>query len=526
MITLRIKHIFATLMLTTTSACAAQPELSSAAGLANLDNVVNAALQTFYTPGMAVGIIKNGEVVYLDGAGQRQLDPALPVNADTYFRLASTSKAFTAAALAMAIEDFELSWDTRVTDILPGFQMQDAWVTREFTLMDLLVHRSGLASGAGDSMLWPEPSGFSREEIIHNLRYLTPVSSFRSAYAYSNLMYITAGEVVAKLYQKPFAEVINDKIFAPLDMQCFAGDQTDAALNNVALSYGHNDERGIYAIPRNGIQGSELVSAAAGGIVCNASGMLKWLQMWLNKGTGQNGAQILTPEQVETIHKARTVLSVSDTDDEWDDTLFKAYGLGWRLADVHGYQVISHTGTLSGYQAYVAMVPKLHLAVVLLNNGSNYGARSAVMQHILKSYIAPQETTDWVQTLKEYQAEREQRYLANLDVPEGIGEVVLDPLAYSGEFTDTWYGTMQITLNQAGQLRLSSDKMTMLTGTLEPFSDHTFVIRWDNQNAASDAFMHFDVNPARQVTGFKFHPFTYKEKLSHNFSDTYFTRSE
>ncbi|NVK54414.1 MAG: serine hydrolase, partial [Alteromonadaceae bacterium] len=505
---------------------AAPPEQLAAPALANLDNVAQAALQAFYTPGMAIGVIKSGEVVYLDGVGQRQLEPALPVNADTYFRLASTSKAFTAAVLAMAIDEFGLSWDTRVTDILPGFQMQDAWVTREFTLLDLLVHRSGLSSGAGDSMLWPEPSGFSREEIIHNLRYLTPVSSFRSTYAYSNLMYITAGEVVAKLYEKPFAKVIEDKIFTPLDMQCFAGDQSDAALNNVALSYGHNDERGMYAIPRNGIHGNELVSAAAGGIVCNASGMLKWLQMWLNQGTGQNGTQILTPDQVETIHTARTVLSVSESDDEWDDTLFKAYGLGWRLADVHGYKVISHTGTLSGYQAYVAMVPELELAVVLLNNGSNYGARSAVMQHILKSYITPQDTTNWVETLESYQAEREQRYLANLDVPKGTGEVILDQLAYSGQFIDTWYGKMQVTRNQEGQLRLTSDKMTMLTGTLEPFSDHTFVIRWDNQNAASDAFMHFDVTPEHQVTGFKFHPFTNKVRQSHNFSDIHFKRIE
>lgn len=487
--------------------------------------VVEHALTTFHTPGMGVGIIQHGKVIYLDGVGQRQLSPQLPVTADTYFRLASTSKAFTAAALAMAIEEFDLSWQTKVTDILPEFQMQDSWVTREFTLLDLLAHRSGLSGGAGDSMLWPEPGGFSREEIIHNLRYLTPVSSFRSEYAYSNLMFITAGEVIAKLYNKPYASVIAEKIFAPLGMQCFAGELNDAALQNVAMSYGHDDSRGVYAIPRNAIAGSELISAAAGGIVCNASEMLKWLQMWLNEGKTEQGESLLSAEQIAFMHKAHTVLPVTQSDEDWDNTNLKSYGLGWRLSDVYGHKVISHTGTLSGYQAYVAMVPDLDLGVVLLNNGSNYGARSAVMQHILKSYITPDDHTDWVAVLKAYQEEQEQRYIANNQTPKGTGEVILDPIAYTGDFSDRWFGAMHI-IQQGDTLRIRADKMPTLTGRLEAFADHSFVIRWDNQNAASDAFIHFDVNTQRHVIGFHLYPFTDKKKASHEYSDMYFVKDD
>ena len=524
MFAIRATQLFAGLVLFTTTACSATPDKATAPPQTTTA-VIEQALAEFYTPGMGVAIIHRGETVYLNGIGQRNLAEHLPVTQSTYFRLASTSKAFTAAALAMAIDEFSLSWQTKVTDILPAFQMQDPWVTREFTLLDLLTHRSGLASGAGDSMLWPEPSGFSREEIIHNLRYLTPVSSFRSEYAYSNLMFITAGEIVAKLYGKPYASVIEEKIFAPLDMQCFAGDLSDAALQNAAMSYGHNDERGLYAIPRNAINGTELVSAAAGGIVCNAEEMLKWVAMWLNDGQTADGETLLTPGQIAYMQKAHMVLSVSSTDEEWDNTSLKSYGLGWRLSNVYGHKVVSHTGTLSGYQAYVALVPDLELGVVLLNNGSNYGARSAVMQHILKAYIAPQEKTDWVQTLKDYQAEREAIYLANHSVPEGTGEVILDPLAYAGQFSDQWFGQLTIAMVN-GQLRIQSEKMTTLTGSLEAFADHTFVIRWDNQNAASDAFIHFDVNTKRAVTGFSLYPFTDKEKASHEYTDMYFNKND
>ncbi|OFI34276.1 hypothetical protein BFC17_20995 [Alteromonas lipolytica] len=508
--------------------CATACSASSAPSYQNTQNITQVAKQAlaeFHTPGMGIGVIKDGKIVALEGVGKRNLALKQAVDENTYFRLASTSKAFTASALAIAIDEFDLSWQTKVTDILPEFQMQDPWVTREFTLLDLLAHRSGLSSGAGDSMLWPEPSGFSRQEIMHNLRYLTPVSSFRSEYAYSNLMFITAGEVVARLYNKPYATVIEEKIFTPLGMECFAGDLTDQALQNVAMSYGHNDSRGIYAIPRNAITGSELVSAAAGGIVCNASNMLKWLKMWLNDGKTEQGESLLSAEQIAFMQRAHTVLPVSQSDQDWDNTVLKSYGLGWRLSDVYGHKVISHTGTLSGYQAYVAMVPDLDLGVVLLNNGSNYGARSAVMQHILKAYIAPQENTDWVQTLKTYQAEREQRYLASSQAPQGTGEVILDPIAYAGDFADQWFGAMYI-VSEEDTLRIRSAKMPTLTGTLEPFADHSFVIRWDNQNAASDAFIHFDVNTQRLVTGFSLYPFTDKEKGSHEYSDMYFNKAD
>ena len=505
---------------------ATQPVNNLPAQLSELPATIDQSLKQFYTPGMSVGIIKDGEIVYLAGHGLRDVKNNLPVTPDTWFRLASTSKAFTATTVAQLVDEEQLDWNTPVTDVLPEFQMQDPWVTREMDITDLLSHRNGLVSGAGDSMLWPEPSGFSREEIIHNLRYLTPDYSFRRKYSYSNVMYITAGEIVGRLTDSSWEQRLQESVFAPLKMDCFGGDVPDYVLKNRAISYGHNDERGIYQIPRNQIASKGIVSAAAGGVSCNATSMLKWLQMWIDGGKLPSGEALLSESAYNTMLTAQTLLPIDSTDEEWDNTHFKAYGMGWRLIDIYGHQVISHTGTLSGYQAYVAFVPELKLGVVLLNNGSNYGARGSIMQTILKAYLpGTGDKQDWIVNYQAYQDKQEQKYLARHTVPQGSGEMLLQPDAYTGAFADTWFGTLFISESREG-LRIQSEKMPTLTGTLEPFEGHTWVIRWDNQNAASDAFIRYEVNGGHQVTGFTLHPFSERESDDHEWRDMHFEKAD
>lgn len=523
----RYRRIFCALGVALLSASVqAQQTSSLPASLSNLPATIDNALTTFHTPGMAVGIIKDDKIVYLAGHGLRDIKHKLPVTPDTYFRLASTSKAFTAASVALLVDNQQLSWQDKVSDVLPGFKMQQPWVTDQMMIIDLLTHRSGLASGAGDSMIWPEPGGFSREEIIHNLRYLTPASSFRSAYAYSNVMYITAGEVVAEVAKQPWDQFIASHLFGPLGMQCYGGDVPQSVVDNSAISYGYNDKKGTYAIPRNALAKKGLVSAAAGGVSCNAREMLKWLQMWLHHGALPNGDPLLASETVDKIFTPQTILPISDIDETWDQTQFRGYGLGWRISDVLGRKVISHTGTLSGYQAYVAMIPSLNVGVVLLNNGSDYGARGSVMQTILKGFMPEAEHEfDWIAAYEGYQQEQEHKYLARHTTPKGNGEVILDPIAYAGLFADQWFGEISIKMVN-GKLRLQSAKMPTLAGSLEPFEDHTFVVRWDNQNAASDAFIHFTVNTQHQVTGFTMTPFTDKVPSYHEYSDMVFARQD
>ena len=488
---------------------------------AEIKSVVHKAMETFYVPGMSVGIIHQGKIVHLKGYGIKDMQSKANVNGDTLFRLASTSKAFTAASLAILVDEGKIHWQDKVIDYLPNFRMMDHWVTGEFTIEDLLTHKSGLVSSAGDSMLWPEPSGFSRDEIIGNLRYLTPQHSFRSKYAYSNLMYITAGEIVAKVSGQSWESFVGERIFTPLNMNCFAGDIPNKSLDNIATPHGERNGK-LFTIPRNGINGTTTVSAAAGGIVCNASGMLNWLQAFLDNGTNSKGEMIFSEEQLDNMWKSRTILSMSKEESARNNSHFRTYGFAWRKNDFLGYELISHTGTLSGMQAYVALIPELKLGVVLLNNGDNSGARSSVMQSLLRGFIPNAKQIDWVADYKRERAERSAKYLAKHKTPKGSGTVLLEQNKYTGSFEDHWFGSITIK-NIKNVLRISSEKMVTLQGTLEPFNDHTFVIRWDNKNAASDAFIHFKINVAGEVESFELRPFKIKASINHEYRDMLFT---
>ncbi|HHL41982.1 MAG TPA: serine hydrolase, partial [Hellea balneolensis] len=430
------------------SAQAQQPVRAPAQSLPVLADAIKKtsddAIAAFHTPGLAVGVVQNGKVVFSGGFGTRNMERGQPVDNETLFRIASTTKAFTSAALAILVDDGVLDWDDKVIDTLPEFRMADPWVTREFTIRDLLTHRSGLGLGAGDLMLWPEPSGFSRQEIIHNLRYLKPVSSFRSKYAYDNLLYIVAGEVVARASGTTWENFVQTKILDPLEMPCFAGEIKKADLKNVAIPYGFTDEK-LTPVTRNKISGRITASQAAGGLVCNAKGMTIWMQTMLSGGVGPNGKRIFSKKQRDEMWKSQTILRVSSSEREYDNTHFKTYALGWRKDDVHGYEVISHTGTLSGFQAYVSLVPELDLGIVVLNNGSNYGARTSVMQSLLKAFMG-QPKQDWVKIYKDRQerAAARKKPDASNDNWKGSGRVLRPLEDYMGTYRDNWFGKIDI----------------------------------------------------------------------------------
>ena len=499
----------------------------------NIETTIKQALQAFSTPGMAVGIVYQGKTLHLKGYGLREINRPEKIDDKTLFRLASVSKAFTAASIALLVDEGKLNWQDKVTDYIPEFKMQDHWVTGEFTIKDLLTHKSGLVSGAGDSMLWPEPSGFTRIEIIHNLRYLTPEYSFRSQYAYSNVLYIVAGELVAKVSNMPWADFVEQHIFKPLNMSCYAGDIPLNMRTNIASAHGDNNGE-LFIIPRNAILGKETVSAPAGGIVCNAKSMINWLKLLLNQakniknsalnnGDSRETVTLFSTEQFKQLWHSETLLPISEHAQNYDQTFFKTYALGWRKANFLGYQLVSHTGTLSGYQAYIALIPKLELGVILLNNGSNSGARAAVMQTILRAFINPEDNTNWVTHYQAYRQLQQQKYLAKHQKPQGSGKVWYDLNAYAGTYKDKWFGKVTITETMK-TLYFSAEKMPQLHGTLIPFNQHSFVVNWDNKNAANDALLSFKTNITGEVTHFTMTPYTNNVSISHEYRDMIFLR--
>ena len=502
---------------------AAARDTRSAAKLstAQIDAVARKSLNTFDTPGVAVGIVLDGKVQMLKGYGYRNLDTKQPVTKDTLFRIASTTKAFTSAALAILVDDGKLEWEDKVIDYLPDFRMMDPWVTREFTIRDLLTHQSGLGIGAGDLMLGPEPAGFTREEIMRNLRHLKPASSFRSKYAYDNLLYIVAGDVVAKASGSTWEEFVQTRILDPLGMPCYSGSVPESKLASTAIPYGMVEGK-MAPITRNKIGTHVTVSAAAGGLVCNVDGMSIWMLTQMNGGVGPNGRRVFSEEQRNEMWKSRTILGVSKSERENDQTHFKTYALGWRKEDMHGHEVISHTGTLSGMQAYLSLIPELGLGVIVLNNGSDYGTRTAITQTVLKAYL-DQPKEDWVEILNR-STPRE-----STDEPgdEYVGSgTVLKPLdAYKGRYTDAWYGPVDIEQDGAG-LRFRSVKSVQMTGKMEPFDQNMFIIRWDNRSFEADAYARFETDFKGNITSIKLEAVSDETESSYNFWDLDFVKDE
>ena len=191
---------------------AQQPQLPPA-----LDDYVAEVMKSFEVPGLALAVVKDGKVLLAKGYGVRKMGDPAPVDGKTRFGIASNTKVFTATALALLVEEGKLAWDAPVIRFLPGFAMYDPYVTRELTIRDLLVHRSGLGLGAGDLLWWP-PSSYDRKEIAYRLRFIKPATSFRSAYAYDNVLYSVAGEVIEAVSGKSWEDFVATRILAKVGM--------------------------------------------------------------------------------------------------------------------------------------------------------------------------------------------------------------------------------------------------------------------------------------------------------------------
>src|SRR5271168_4425926 len=245
----------------------------------DLNVYVTLDMNTFYVPGIAIAIVKDGKIVLAKGYGVKKLGEAAPVDENTLFGIGSNTKAFTSAALASLVDAGKISWDDKVYERLKGFQMYDPYVSHEMTIRDVLTHRSGMGLGEGDLLFWPHTT-FTREEIIYRLRFMKPASSFRSRFAYDNLLYMTAGQIIPAVTGKSWEEYIREKILLPLGMNT-------SNLSTNAFRPGDD-----YASPHSRVDGNLQVipfqdldnAAPAGAINSSVAEMSKWIQLQLNHG--------------------------------------------------------------------------------------------------------------------------------------------------------------------------------------------------------------------------------------------------
>ena len=488
-----------------------------------IDATVARAMKAFQVPGMAVGIIKDGKLVYAKGYGVRELGKPAQVDADTLFQIGSNTKAFTTAALALLVDAGKIHWDDKVIDYLPQFRMQDPYVTREFTIRDLLTHRSGLGMGAGDLMFFPA-TDFSRDEIIHGLRYLKPVSGFRSKFDYDNLLYMVAGQIIPAVTGKSWEDFVTERILDPLQMQpCAASytrisDRSDVASPHVLIK---GELRAIPVLNMDAV-------GPAGTINCSINGMAKWLETQLAAGKTPTGQQLFTAERSEEMWSMNTVIPPSPLLATMYRTHFNGYALGWGVQDVLGYKKVAHTGGVLGSVTWVAMIPELQLGVLVFTNQESGMAMEAVGDQILDAYLkAPRR--DWVEIGTEYGAKRDAAAKSIEDAAAKIegssGSPSLTLAAYAGTYRDPWRGEATVRLDN-DKLILKISRTDSLEGPLTPYSGNIFIVHWKDRTLNADAYVRFEQGYDAKVAEMTMRAVSPATDFSFDFQDLDFSKTD
>jgi CubicO group peptidase (beta-lactamase class C family) len=488
----------------------------------DIDLVVQKAMDTFKVPGIAVGITSGGKVIHAKGYGVRQFDKKGAVSSETLFGIGSVSKAFTTAALALLVDEGKIRWDDKVINHIPEFQLYDPWVTREFTIRDLLVHNSGLGLGAGDLLFVPSPAA-NRKEIIHSLRYLKPVTSFRSEYAYDNLLYVVAGEIIPAVTGQSFEDYVDARLLKPLKMDhCAANRKSLKRHRNVAQAHLYFEGRYVN-VERLELVHQASITAAAGGIQCSVDSLLKWLNMHLDKGGLPNGDVLLSEAQQAQLHTPRTIMNVKAHDRQWLGSHYKSYGLGWWLQDVKGYEFVAHTGGLPGMVSYVAMLPELDLGIAILINQHSGAALRSIMTHIL-SVFTPVESADWVARFKELDDKRVADAQAEIDIStQHAFSFSGDLKRYTGTYNDPWFGNVEIS-KQNGKLHFKSYNSKLLRGMMEANKNDIFIVRWDDRTLKADAYVKFTTGYDGKPHGITMRAISPLTDFSFDFHDLNFER--
>ncbi len=487
-----------------------------------LDNYVKKVMQSFDVPGVSIAIVKDGTVVLTKGYGVKEAGKNDPVDAHTLFCIASNSKAFTATALGMLAEEGKIHWDDPVINYLPWFRMSNPYVTTHMTIRDLLVHHSGLGLGASDLLQFP-PSDYSRREMTEKLRFVPLKTSFRNNFAYDNILYLVAGEVIHAASGMTWEEFIKKNILdksgmtESVDRISQFDRQGDVAVSNIPFEG--------KVIPNPGFPSNELTDASnpAGGIASNAVDMAKWLIAQLDSGRAPNGVQLFHPVTTNALWNLVTPIPVSPVPSAIKPAQmnFSGYGLGFFLQDYRGYKMVWHTGGLSGFVSKVTMIPALHLGICVLINQESGAAFSSITNYILDYYMKAQ-PFDWLKGYGEVLARGKSNVNEYLSRQRSERDSVAGPslplVKYAGAYHDAWYGDIDIS-TENGHLVMRFSHTPGLTGDMVHWQYDTFVVRWRDRELRADAFVTFSLNPDGSIYEARMKAFSPATDFSYDFQD-------
>ena len=455
--------------------------------------IANAA-QTWGIPGVAVAIVRNDSVIYVKGFGRLSADSKTPVNERTLFEIGSSTKAFTATAVAMLVSEGKMRWDQRLTDFLPDFRMSDPVANTSATLRDALSHRTGIARG---ELVWLA-SGIGRDEVLHRLRFLKPESLFRTQFSYQNMLFLAAGQAVGKAAGSTWDEVVRQRIFTPLGMTSSAPTYSGVTNPNIARGHGIEHDTAFIKPPFDADN-----IGPAGSILSNAVDMAQWLRFQLNDGQA-NGKRLLSSAAFRETHTSQIIVPVGSLGGGGLDSVptshFSTYGFGWIIEDYRGNLVWQHGGNTEGMTAAVGMLPDKKFGVVVL---SSMGQAS--LPGLLQRYIFDLELGVLKRDLS---AEARTRFVAQRRRADSTAKVqeaktnrnAQSPIplsAFVGTFADSLYGTVNIVMKD-GQLELERGTWR---GKLEFLNANNFLWYVPKSAPVPPLIIKFEIAADNTVTG-------------------------
>jgi CubicO group peptidase (beta-lactamase class C family) len=462
------------------------PAPQQTGNLDGFDDFISGKMTEYEVPGAVVGIVENDKVVYLKGFGVRELGKPEKVDPDTRFQIASVSKYVTAGSVGSLVDEGKLDWDTPVVTYLPGFVLKDTYAGEHATLRDLLAHRTGFRHFDGDLL---GRLGYSNSDMLERMRYLTPGSSFREKYVYSNAGFFIAGEAAAKVDNRSWEDLTDARILKPLGMTRSGAHPETLYLDENRYS-GHGGAPGtVHTIPLE-----KAGFPAAGQVVSTGRDMTQWLRMMLNNGS-VDGKQVLTPKTVEEIHAASLVAPHSGPLND----LNGAVCLGCDSYHFLAERVIEKNGALDGVRSIVILIPGKKTGLVVIANKQLTVFPEAVRDEFLERYIG-KSGADLQANEKKNQAGWNS-LLKSVEKPADATPATIAPAAIAGAYTNELYGTMLVSEGPDAAnmtFRLGPDKYP---GTLMHVTENTWYFSFPNPDDQV-GYLTYKTGPSGAVTGF------------------------
>tara|TARA_R110002033_G_C3868273_1_gene237013 strand:+ start:96 stop:1622 length:1527 start_codon:yes stop_codon:yes gene_type:complete len=461
--------------------------------LDSLDLQIHLLIKDFDIPGLSIGIVRNDSIIFSKGYGNLEIHKERKVDETTIFGIGSISKSFTALTLGILVDEGEINWDDKVKDYLPYFELYTPYVTDNFTIRDLLTHRSGLKDVSGGT-LWYH-SDYSREEIIKRLKHLEPVSGFREKPAYQNVMYVVASEIVKTVSGTSWDNFVKTRVFDKLKM-----DNTTSLSavreSNSNLSQPHIWNEDYEKVTIKQENGDNL--APGGFIYSSSNDMSNYIRLLLNNGVIDNDT-IVSPKTINEIFKPQIIYPIGGAPFYNE---FTSYGFGWFLTPKNGHKIIEHSGGIDGMSANLVMIKDMNLGFVILTNEAEEPATFLLTAKILEELLNDTSYDIYSQVL-DY---RNQNLKEKKDAPVQISKIPktkpsLEIQKYAGKYSDKMYGDILINYAERGGLEISFSHSPIFTGKLEHWHFDTFKIDW-NDTRVPDGFLTFNFNSKREILGF------------------------